>query len=334
MKYVEFEKIFREEANSFITEESIKNTLAMEKIRFENAEKYNIPIKKITGNNIARYTKDMVRRCQPLFFVYYILSVLSEFSYYLLIWSVVKCTYLYFTVTEKAFSKKLSFSVSPIFFAVIIIYNAVTQIYARHLLFKCNKTDIKNVNSKISVFNAICCFVSAVVVVVPALCIYLNLGQSLTLNLSLFEVFIFTVALLSVAGVHNVLYSSHFTSFIMTGYLYALHKLPEADSAISHYKELSLKSFLSSRKLAMSEYIKNVHLQAKFNQWLRQKVITLRVYGAVAFFITAILTAICLRQLITTGLSVKLVIFTATVFITTAFMLLEIISCNCVLKAC
>ena len=64
--YGQFEKIFKEQAESFIPEDDIKITLKMEKIRFENAEKYNISINKLTGNNLARYTKDAIRRRQPL----------------------------------------------------------------------------------------------------------------------------------------------------------------------------------------------------------------------------------------------------------------------------
>lgn len=332
--YGQFEKNFKEEASSFITEESIQNTLAMEKIRFDNASKCNIPINTITGNSLARYTKDRLRQCQPLFSVYYILSMLSELSYYLLIWSIVKCTYFYFTGFKKAFSVKLSFSVSLVFFIVIIIYSAVTKSYARNQLFKCSNNSIQNVKSKIYVFNTICGFISAVIVIVPALFVYLNLGRFPAASLSLFEVFIFTVAMLSVSGVHNVIYSSHFTSFITTGYLYMLRRIPERNSAISHYRELSLTSFLSLRRLTVTEYKESVHLQLEFNQWLRHKIITFRVYGALALFITAILAAICIRQLIITGPSTGLIIFTAAALVVTALMLLEIISCNCILKTC
>ena len=114
--YGQFEKIFKEQAESFIPEDDIKITLKMEKIRFENAEKYNISINKLTGNNLARYTKDAIRRRQPLFFVYYTLSIVTGFCYFLLMWSIAKCIFLYFTGTNKeAFSDRLSFSVSLIF---------------------------------------------------------------------------------------------------------------------------------------------------------------------------------------------------------------------------
>lgn len=332
--YEQFEKNFKEEASSFITQDSIANILELEKIRFDNAKKYNIPIKKIAGSSIARYAKDMLRRCQPLFFVYYILSMLSELSYYLLIWSVVKCSYLYFTGIREAFSTQISLPLSLVFFTVIVVCSAITQSYTRNILFKCTKSNIKNIKSKISVFNAICYFLSAFIIVITALWIYINPEKASVVKFSLFEVFIFTVAMLSISGVHNVIYSSHFVPFITTGYAFILNKSSEIDSAILHYRELSLTSFLIARHLTVQEYEKSVHLQTEFNQWLRQKVITFRAYGAIAFFIIAILTVISLRQLITTGLSAGLIIFTAIAVIITLFMLLEIISCNCILKTC
>ena len=57
--YGQFEKIFKEQAESFIPEDDIKITLKMEKIRFENAEKYNISINGLSkhSNTHSSYYK-------------------------------------------------------------------------------------------------------------------------------------------------------------------------------------------------------------------------------------------------------------------------------------
>ena len=89
--YKQFEKNFKEEAGTFITEEDIKSTLKMEKARFDNAEKYNIPINKFAGSSLARYTKDMLRQHQPLFFIYYMSGIVTEFFY-----CIVKTCFLHF----------------------------------------------------------------------------------------------------------------------------------------------------------------------------------------------------------------------------------------------
>ncbi|MCI8751046.1 MAG: hypothetical protein HFH66_06755 [Lachnospiraceae bacterium] len=323
--YGQFEKIFKEQAESFIPEDDIKITLKMEKIRFENAEKYNISINKLTGNNLARYTKDAIRRRQPLFFVYYTLSIVTGFCYFLLMWSIAKCIFLYFTGTNKeAFSDRLSFSVSLIFFAVAIICNSATHIYTRKLLFTCKG----NIKAKISLYNAACSLISAIIIIISALFIYLNTGSILTINLSLSEVFIITVAMLALSGIHNVIYSSHFTAFMSIGYAIMLHRKPQTDKAISHYKDLSLKEFLSIHGITTARYKEDSQLQAEFNKWLRSKAVTLRTYSAIAFFIAFILAFICLRQLIITGISASFIIFTIAALIITVILFLSILSCS------
>lgn len=323
--YKQFEKNFKEEAESFIPEDDIKVTLKMEKIRFENAEKYDISINKLTGSSLMRYTKDAARRCQPLFFIYYILSILTSFCYCLLMWSIAKCTFLYFTASNKeAFSDKLSFSVSLIFFAVAIICNSVTHIYTRKLLFTCKG----NIKTKLSLFNTACSLIAAIIIIISALFIYLSPGSVLTINLSLSEIFIITVAMLALSGVHNVIYSSHFTAFMSIGYAIMLRRKPQTDNAISNYKDLSLKEFLSIRGITPADYKNDSQLQAEFNKWLRSKAVTLRTYSAIAFFITFILTFICLRQLIITGISASFIIFTIAAFIITVILFLSILSCS------
>lgn len=323
--YRQFEKNFREEAESFIPEDDIKITLKMEKIRFQNAEKYNISINKLTGNSLVRYTKDALRRRQPLFFIYYILSIITSFCYCLLMWSIAKCAFLYFTGTnKKAFSDRISFSVSLIFFAVAIICSSVTHIHTRKLLFTCKG----NIKAKISLFNTAFSILSAIIIIISALFIYLNPGSVLTINLSLPEIFIITVAMLVLSGIHNVIYSSHFTAFISIGYAIMLRRKPQTDNAIAHYKDLSLKEFLSLRGITAASYKEDSQSQAEFNKWLRSKAVTLRTYSAIAFFILFILDFICLRQLIITSISASFIIFTIMALITTVVLFLSILSCT------
>ena len=240
-------------------------------------------------------------------------------------WSIAKCIFLYFTGTNKeAFSDRLSFSVSLIFFAVAIICNSATHIYTRKLLFTCKG----NIKAKISLYNAACSLISAIIIIISVLFIYLNTGSILTINLSLSEVFIITVAMLALSGIHNVIYSSHFTAFMSIGYAIMLHRKPQTDKAISHYKDLSLKEFLSIHGITTTSYKEDSQLQAEFNKWLRSKAVTLRTYSAIAFFIAFILAFICLRQLIITGISASFIIFTIAALIITVILFLSILSCS------
>lgn len=329
--YKQFEKNFREEAEAFITEEDIKCTLQMERVRFSNAEKYNIPINKFAGSSLARYTKDMLRQRQPLFFIYYILSQVTSFFYCLLIWCVIKCVFLYLTgINKEAFTEKISMSLPVIFFAVVLICSSLIQFYTRKLLYSCKG----NIKSKISIFNIACYIISAAVIVLSALFVYLGKAGYLSVYLSLFQVFIFTVAMLSVSGIHNVIYNSNFASFITVGCAIMLHKEPETDKAVAGYMELSLKTFLIRHKASSGSYNENSQLHAEYKEWMRSHAITLRSYGAVAFFITFMLVIICLRQLVIAGVSAGLAVFGIVALLITIMLFLEILSCNRIIKAC
>lgn len=328
--YKQFEKNFREEAETFIAEEDIKSTLKMEQVRFSNAEKYNIPVSKFAGSSLARYTKDMARQRQPLFAIYYILSIITEFFYCLLIWMAVKCVFLYWTgINKEAFSGKNTMSLSVIFFATVIICNYVIRFYTRKQLYSC-KADIKR---KISVFNICCYLISAVIIVVSAIFIYLNKENYTGISLSLFQVFIFTVAMLSASGIHNVIYSSHFTSFITIGYAVIRRNSSGKDKAVEKYIQLSLKSFLIQRKIPEPRYKENASLQAEFKQWMRSKTVSFRTYGAIAFFILFILLIICLRQLVLAGISAGFIIFSLVTLLITIMLFIEILSCNYIIKS-
>lgn len=328
--YKQFEKNFKEEAGAFITDEDIKSTLGMEKTRFNNAEKYNIPISKFAGSSLARYTKDLLRHHQPLPFIYYILGIITEFFYCLLIWSIIKCIFLYITGNgQEVFKEKIDISISVVFFAVVIICSYITKLYTRKLLYSCKG----NIKRKILIFNSICYIISAIIIVTNAMHIYLNNKNYLEASLSLFQIFIITVAMLSVSGIHNVIYSSHFNSFMAISIAIICRKPEEKDKAIEKYLALLLKSFLIQHNISMPAYKENSQLQTNFKKWVRSKAVTLRAYGAIAFFILFILVITCLRQLIITGVSTGFIIFSIMVLVITVILFLEILSCSQVIKS-
>ncbi|MCI8748711.1 MAG: hypothetical protein HFH67_12750 [Lachnospiraceae bacterium] len=329
--YKQFEKNFKEEAEAFITKEDIKSTLHMEHVRFSNAEKYNIPINKFAGSSLARYTKDMLRQRQPLFFIYYILSQVTSFFYCLLIWGTIKCVFLYLVgINKEAFSEKMPMSMPVIFFAVVIICNAFMQFYTRKVLYSCKG----NIKKRISILNIACYFISAVIVVLSVLFLYINKENYLSVNLSLFQIFIISAAMLSAAGIHNVIYSSNSVSFVAICGTIMLHKVPETDKAVTDYMEFSLKTFLIRHNVSSSSYRQDIQLQEEYKKWLRSHVVTIRAYGAIAFFIAFMLVIICLRQLVITGVSAGMAIFSITALAVTAIFFLIILSCNQILKAC
>ena len=329
--YKQFEKNFREEAEAFITEEDIKSTLKMESVRFSNAEKNNIAISKFTGSSIARYTKDMLRQCQPLFFIYYILSQVTSFFYCLFIWGTVKCTFLYLTgINKEAFSEKIPMSMPVIFCAVIITCNSLIRFYTRKLLYSYKG----NIKKSISIFSITCYLISVVILVLQAMSLYLDKEIYWSVNLSLFQMFIITAALLLASGVHNVIYSSNFSLSVAICYAVMLRKPAEINKAVESYMRFSFKIFLIKHKVSGSSYNENSQFKTEYKEWIRSHVVTLRAYGAIAFFIAFMLVIICLRQIIITGISAGLAVFSIAALLITIMLFLEISSCNQIIKAC
>lgn len=329
--YNQFEKNFKEEAEGFITEEDIKSTLQMEQVLFNNAYKYNIPVNKFAGSSLARYTKDTLRQRQPLFFIYYVISQVTSFFYCLLIWGTIKCTFLYLTgINKEAFTEKIPMSMPFIFFAVVILCNALMQFYTRKVLSSCKG----NIKKKISAFNISCYLISACIVIASAMLLYLNKENYLSVYLSLFQIFIIAAAFLFVSGIHNVIYSSNCASFVAICCAIVLHKVPETEKAVSAYIQASLKTFLVKQKISGSSYNDNNQISGEYKIWLRSHLVTLRAYSAIAFFIAFMLAVICLRQLFITGVSAGMAIFGIPVLLVTVMLFLGILSCNQILKAC
>lgn len=328
--YNKFEKNFKEEAEGFIPEEDIRSTLQMEQVLFNNACKYNIPVNKFAGSSLARYTKDTLRQRQPLFFIYYVLSQITSFFYCLLIWGTIKCVFLYLTgINKEAFIEKIPMSLPVIFFAVVIVCNALIQFYTRKVLYPCKG----NIKKKVSVFSISCYLISACILIASAVFLYLDKENYLSVHLSLFQIFIIAAALLSVSGVHNVVYNSNSALFVAICCAIMLHKVPETEKAVSGYIQASLKTFLLRKKISASSYNDNNQISAEYKTWLRSHIVTLRAYSAIAFFIAFMLAIICLRQLFITGVSAGMAIFGITVLVVTVMLFLGILSCNQILKA-
>ena len=66
---------------------------------------------------------------------------------------------------------------------------------------------------------------------------------------------------------------------------------------------------------------------------MRSKAVSLRTYGAIAFFILFILLIICLRQLVLSGISAGFIIFTIVTLFITIMLFIEILSCNYIIKS-
>ncbi len=325
---------FIEEAKGLIAKDEIERVLDDERTRFDNAKKYGVNPQRFIGNNIARYVKDAVRRSQPLFFVYYLLSIVTQFFYCLFFWVLVKCVFFYFTGVDDAFSSKMELSVSYVFIAGAIISNSAIQVYARNALLRPKKDVRKN----IFIFSAAAYAAFAAAVLFSGAAAYFD-KFVFALDFTLMEAFLSAVAALFLSGIHNVAYSSHFSAFISIAAAVVLRRDEDKKKAIKHYELLSFSNFLTSRGVDfdVSDYsVKDDRLSDDlkdgFRQSFRLKIISMRAYFAIGFFIMFILSAICIRQLAVSGISAGFAAFSAVSVIICALLLILVFACNAVLN--
>ncbi len=335
--YDEFKENFKEEANSLISADKIQQVLKDEKRIFSIAKKHGISIKSFAGNNLVRYTKDTLRRCQPLSFIYFILSFFTEFFYCMLLWCAVKCCILYFIGNKSAFSETIPLTAAPIFFTVVLICHAVTQNHTKHKLLR----NADNLKHSVLIFNAVAYIISAVIIATVFLLLYLNLSNAGSrnrnifydnfFNITLFNIFLYTVAFLFLSGIHNVIYSSHIVSFITIGTMLLLHHNNQVDKAINHYTALRLANFVSVRHITIDDYKKSDQHIKEFNSLTRSSLKSYRLYSSFGLFIAIVLDATCIMQLFK-ALGIGFIIFTFVSLIITFILFIAILSCNGVLK--
>lgn len=327
--YAEFVKSFKEEANTLISDADIEKILSEEEARLACADRENIEYSSYMGSNMVKYAKDTLRRHQPLFGLYQFLSILTQLGYCFLLWGVLKYIYCYFTGYINSFSEPVSFSLSTIIILIFIPCLNIKQSYLRKYLSRVSDKNAKHNKNRsfYLVYSGIYTFV--ILALTAVLYISFNINS---IRCSLMNIFLFAVTLLFLSGIHNVLYSSHFITFMSVGG-FAVMKKPEVSlQNATQYKDSVLTQYLAQHKYTLTKYKTDTSIQTDFAKVYRHKIINYRVYCAIAFFITGALDFICFYQLISAGASYGFSIFAVISLLITLILLAAIISCNKLLK--
>lgn len=303
---------FREEAAPFLTEERIDEILAQEKGQIEFAEQQHIPLSSWMGNNLRRYCKDLLRREQPLFVLYYLLGVCTEASIVLFL-----CYGIYTLLCSRF--PGLSFSGIPGFLLVCFCSQTWNHIDARRHI---SHGNVPKIGHKIIHF------------LIPAL--FVSLGSillwdrllSLYHALNLQNTFLLCAVLLFLSGIHNVLYSSHMIIFMTVGVL-RCYRHPEAEikEAITQYLDRRTIDILAERKKTIAEMQSDSKLYADVFMGIRSHIITYRVYLLFAVLILAAFDILCIYQSLHSH-SVSMTILGSVTVLIIALLVVCIISCN------
>ncbi len=314
----QLQELFREEAASFLTKEQIEQILQKEKEQIEFSEQQQMPLCSWMGNNLRRYCKDLLRRQQPFFTLYYLLGVCTEASIVLFL------CYGIYTFIHSGFPN-LSFSGIP---GIILIYFCSQE---------WNRIDVYHHIQRQCVPEKRHRYFH---IIIPTLLV--SLGSILFWPdllvfyhaLRLQNTFLLCAVLLFLSGIHNVLYSSHAITIIHIGMLRCSrhHTEPEIQELIARYLDNRSAAILAEQKKTRAQMQSDPKLYADVYMVIRSHLTTCRVYLLFAIFILAAFDILCIYQVLHTH-AISLTLLGSATVLVIAFLAVCMISCNEIIRS-
>ena len=315
--YQEIATSFSQAAASLIPEDSIQRTLEMEKKRFENASALQISPGKFLGQNTPRHCKELLRRNQPFFPLYLLISFLMESSMALLIYGIIYSNYQRYFLIGK-------YNPYPVFYALIaiggfLLYRYISRgIWSRQLARETDKPHklLQTVKRKQALAGMIIC----------ALCVATGAGGFLSgishhCQMSLMDALILYAGCAILAGTHNLVFDSHILSLLSVGWnaYRPRRKIQPAETA-RRYINSNLEQLMNQKTS-----------ETQAGKILRSRLVSFRIYAVLALIILIPLDILCLYQL-PRIFSAPLLIFFLMGLLGSLLCLVVISSCRIVLK--
>lgn len=302
---------FQEEAASLLNEDQIQQLLLSEEARIRFAEQQHIPVRSWLGSNTRRYCKDLLRRQQPFFVLYYLLGICTEASIVLL--------FCYFI--RALFPSLGSISFIGVPGAILVFYWCLegNRNYTRRCM---TKRKVPTIRHRILLI-----LLPTLVISLISILFWQQLVP-LYRQLSLYNTFLLYVALLFLSGIHNVLYSSHIITFFSVGAFQIMGHDPEKKQQVSNrYLQERAIALLATRKQTLEQMQADPELYADIHMEIRSQLVTKRIYLGIALFILTILDIICIYQYTQTG-TVSILVFGLLALLCTLLLVIFILSCH------
>jgi len=337
--YVSYDTIanhFTEEARSLISDTVIKECLSREKKRFENAVFLQIPLKKIVGNNTLRHCKDLLRKEQPLPFLYFLLCFLSEVSILMLLYGAAIGIW-------KSFTKGGGFFTSfPYLYPLITIFGitGIQSAFHMHLNtilaipFSSTPPTAAEIKKRKHTLNkkSLLSFLLIVILMAAAsfLVHYFKLNKHSMITVT--ACFLAYACCMVLFGIHNVIYSSHCISFLSIGGMILTKRPKEAlAEKTQQYLSLCYLQILSLSHKTQEDLTQNPSLENKLKDAVHSRMITGRIYYLLAIIILAISDILCLSRLYRTS-QPELLVFAAVATLAVLLLTTAFISANHIIK--
>lgn len=306
---------FQEEAACHLPEDKIHQILQTETAKLQFAEQHKIPLYRWIGSNTRRYCKDLLRRQQPFFPLYYLLSVCTEASIVLFFSYLIQSLLGYFSIS-------LSFTGVPGAILALFLAKEWNKTYTGHCM---EKKELPKTGYRILIPVLSLTIIS--VIFIPAWTSLLPFLRKITL----LNAFLLYVALLFLSGIHNVLYSSHLMTFITIGaFRLSRRPLAEQTATMEHYIREREKEMLALRKKTVTEMHNDPTVYADVHMDIRARLITNRIYLSLALFILIILDFICIYQYVHLQ-ALSILAFGIATILGSGLLLICLFSCNTLL---
>ena len=339
--YNKIQSQFSQEAGSFIPDPVLEQTLSAEKNLFEKADFLGISAQKIIYGNSLRHCKYMLRKKQPFFALYQLLSFFMELTSLLLCWEILLNILRFFLSGNDwtSFTKPLPFLYSPVIIAGLLLYSSLHTAILRRLI---QKTELPAANAgtgesirtafqKKWFWYQLFLLLFLVVLCISTVCIAVFLIPVKT-QITLFYLFMAYVSSAVLSGIHNTLYSSHFRPFLSIGFFLLTRRPAEAVEKVTRqYIHSSTLQLLENRQKTEEGFKKDTMSASEAKTTLRSRLVTQRCYYALALFIAVILAVICIMQL-RYAFSISLGIFFTILILIAIGLLIAFLSANHVIK--
>lgn len=322
LSYETIEKQFTEEAKSLIPDAILKTTLAEEKIKFEHAKEQGISPSRLIGNNTLRYCKDILRKKQPFSFLYFAINFFTEVAIFMTIYSLIMGIYNYCVGKDFLQSFPALYALFSIFCLLLFTH------LKRNMLLRSLSTTVEQKKKQNFWILAIPC---VILMGIGCFLIYSFHWNGL-LKITLLQCVMAYIICILLGGIHNTLYSSHFIPFVAIGaFKLARRSKEDIDEFTRQYIHLSYMQLLAHHKKTLQDFKTDDTLSLKLREELRARMITHRVYYALAIFILALLDCLCIWQLAHV-FSIAFAVFLCFAIVFTVVFITVFLSANHVIK--
>ena len=300
LSYVAVKEQLMMQASSLLDDRTIESMLEEEKVKFDNAARLGLSPSVFIGMNTLRYCKDTIRKKQPFSFLYFFFNRLTELSIGLVLCCLL--AELAKHIAPGSFFTHLSHPYILWSILLIVLFwahkkSSMANMLSIPLSKKSYKEKMqykkKMLHRKQFLFAGY-----LLLFLLSNVCILYFAPIDLKLSIGLLPAFWFYIGCMVLSGIHNTLYSSHFLPFLGVGACLLTRRSKEQTKQfMDQYQNASYLQILTTHQKTEADFKKEDILRTQVKKELYSRLVTQRVYYALALFLFAVLDLLCIWQL-------------------------------------